>query len=161
MDLNVYRLHILVYVFISIILLQITTQCSQEKTIDEAYTTARSGLVLRSEATTSSSKKALIPYASIVKIISSKGENITIAGKEGRWTEVKYNNIQGWVFGGFLDTNLPAKLNKKIKHIENNCYDFKAACYSSCLNPDDPEDEATCNASCLSEAPAKCQDSNE
>lgn len=64
--------------------------------------TARSGLVLRAEATTSSAKLGLIPYGDTVEKIETTGQTTTIGGKSGKWTRVRYNDTTGWVFGGFL-----------------------------------------------------------
>ncbi len=62
----------------------------------------KQGVRMREVPDTNGKLIALIPYASKVELISEKGESLTIAGATGKWSEVKWNEKKGWVFGGFL-----------------------------------------------------------
>jgi hypothetical protein len=67
---------------------------------------AEGGLRMRSEPSPEASTIITIPNNSKVLKIEETGEIKTISGKSGKWTKVKFNNTEGWVFGGFLEKSL-------------------------------------------------------
>ncbi|MCB1169507.1 MAG: SH3 domain-containing protein [Leptospiraceae bacterium] len=101
------------------------TETEGEKGIS-MYAAAQSGLIIRSEPTTESAKLGLIPYGSSLTVLEQAGDTTTILGRQGRWSKVEFQGIQGWVFGGFLSANAPPKLVK-----EDKCAPFKK-CYAKC-----------------------------
>ena len=78
-----------------------TMNCNKDKELK--IVDANGGLKMRSVPNTNGDKIGLIPNGATVEIIKENGENLSIAGKTGKWTEVKYDNKTGWVFGGFLE----------------------------------------------------------
>ncbi|MBE7439618.1 MAG: SH3 domain-containing protein [Spirochaetales bacterium] len=44
----------------------------------------------------------VIPTSSEVLVIEESGNDISIGGKKGKWTKVRFEGHSGWVFGGFL-----------------------------------------------------------
>lgn len=70
---------------------------------------------MRAEPNTSANRIATIPDGTTVQVISTSGEEIELAGKRGKWTEVQFQEKTGWVFGGFLSTqsasDSPAKVS--------------------------------------------------
>jgi hypothetical protein len=62
-----------------------------------------SGLNMRETPDTKGKIIILIPFNSKVEIIEREnGVSYNINGRSGSWTNVKYKNKTGWVFGGFL-----------------------------------------------------------
>jgi uncharacterized protein YraI len=68
----------------------------------DKFVAAKSGLNLRSEPGKSSKVISTIPFGSKVTIEKSKGDEIFLDGRYGKWVNVKYDNKTGWVFSGFL-----------------------------------------------------------
>ena len=71
---------------------------------DENIRTVKSasGLRMRNRPDISGEKIDTIPDGEKVELIKETGESITISGKTGKWTMVKWGEKSGWVFGGFL-----------------------------------------------------------
>lgn len=74
------------------------------------YVYALSGLNLRLKPDLNSEKIFTIPYLSKVKINSFESNLIFLDNKIGRWTNVTYDNLNGWVFSGYLMIDDPIKL---------------------------------------------------
>jgi len=66
------------------------------------YVDPPEGLILRDFPDRSGSKKVTIPKGSPVEIITAAPDRVVIDDIEGYWYYVKYNNYEGWVFGGYL-----------------------------------------------------------
>ena len=66
------------------------------------FVNAEGGLRMRDKGSTSGSIITTIPNFSEIELIEEDQNNITISGKTGKWSKIRYNNIEGWVFGGFL-----------------------------------------------------------
>ncbi|KAB2933992.1 MAG: SH3 domain-containing protein [Leptonema illini] len=66
------------------------------------YVDAGAGLRMRSSADTGAAVILTIPNGSQVAVLEIAEPQIEISGKTGRWTRVKYQDKEGWVFGGFL-----------------------------------------------------------
>lgn len=66
------------------------------------YVNSKGGLRMREEANTESKIVILIPNGSQVEELESSSETVEINGKSGRWTKVKFDGNEGWVFGAFL-----------------------------------------------------------
>lgn len=90
------------------------------------YAAAKSGLIIRSEASTESARLGLIPYGSSLTVFEQTGDTITILGQQGRWTRIEFQGTKGWVFGGFLSANAPPALVQRDK-----CAPFMK-CYAEC-----------------------------
>ncbi|MCP4137399.1 MAG: SH3 domain-containing protein [bacterium] len=105
---------------------------------DNYFVKARTGLVLRSKATTSSKKITTIPYKAAVTVVEYSGKEETIGGVSAPWARVKYGNKTGWVFSGFLSNGelasgkgaAPApdntkKFHKNVVSFINNPFAFR------------------------------------
>ncbi len=68
--------------------------------------TSEGGLRMRDAPDITGSKIAVIPRGEIVELLEETGEMITISGITGKWSKVKWKNRTGWVFGGFLSTDV-------------------------------------------------------
>lgn len=73
---------------------------AQENTV--MYANAPAGLRVRSQPSVSGERIGVLEYLAAVRIIREDGNIITIDGIEGKWTFIETDNIQGWVFGGYL-----------------------------------------------------------
>lgn len=89
------------------------TACSKE--VNDAkgsesvmYVDAGAGLRMRASAYTGAAVILTIPNGSAVAVLEIAEPQIEISGKTGRWTRVKYQDREGWVFGGFLSASKPA-----------------------------------------------------
>lgn len=71
------------------------------------YISADGGLRMRDKPSTDGSKIVTIPDKSEVLLTEETGDTITISGKNGRWSKIKYEKYEGWVFGGFLVESKP------------------------------------------------------
>ena len=66
--------------------------------------TARSGLILRDAPNRLASKRAIIPFHKVIGRCRTIYEQMdTIDGKVDNWHEVSFQNMIGYVFGGFLE----------------------------------------------------------
>lgn len=81
--------------------------CGEAPDITVATVNATGGLRMRAEPNTSAKRITTIPDGSSVQVLSISGEEIELAGKRGKWSEVQYNEHVGWVFGGFLGSPKP------------------------------------------------------
>lgn len=66
------------------------------------WITAGPGLRMRNSPSLQGKKLLVIPYGSMVELLEERGALLTIAGESGYWTKVRWRDIEGWVFGGFL-----------------------------------------------------------
>ncbi len=67
---------------------------------------SKGGLRMRDAPDITGNKIAVIPRGDIVELLEESGERITISGATGKWSKVSWKNKTGWVFGGFLSTDL-------------------------------------------------------
>ena len=79
------------------------TSCSEPP--PPALVSAPSGLVLRSEPTTTSSKLEVLPFGTAVEVVQMDGPRETIGGKTAPWYKIKHGEQEGWVFSAFLATD--------------------------------------------------------
>lgn len=98
-----------VILIIFIILFNYELLSSKINVGDEVLVFSKSGLVLREQANKKSNKLATIPSGSIIKIKEKIDSNTweVIDKLSGYWIKVEYNNIDGFVFSGYL-----VKINK-------------------------------------------------
>ncbi|MBC6993350.1 SH3 domain-containing protein [Neolewinella lacunae] len=78
---------------------------AQDIESDQFYTVvAKSGLNVRAEKSLESKKVGGLPFQAEVEVIPGAGneEEISIDGRPGKWVKVRYRNIQGYVFSGYL-----------------------------------------------------------
>ncbi|MCB1318891.1 MAG: SH3 domain-containing protein [Leptospiraceae bacterium] len=66
------------------------------------YISAPSGLRVRSAPDREAAVLGLIPFNAPVQVVARAPEELTIDGKTGNWVEVKWQNLRGWVFEGYL-----------------------------------------------------------
>ena len=66
--------------------------------------TARSGLVMRDAPNQSAAKLATIPFHELVGRCKMADGHETIEEKTDYWYQVCFNDITGYVFGGYLET---------------------------------------------------------
>lgn len=91
-------------------ILLLGSACKEEKTETiTLYGGAPSGLIIRNKPDTSGDRVGIIPLGTAVQVLEQKEPAVTIQGKSGRWTRVKLDKVEGWVFGGFLLANPPSK----------------------------------------------------
>lgn len=100
----------------------ITYGCGKKKTGEEVsasdnvkYVMAAGGLRMRDAASAKGKKLGTIPEETAVEVIEETGKPLTISDKTGKWTKVKWDGKEGWVFGGFLVTKKELEETKK-KH---------------------------------------------
>lgn len=66
------------------------------------YVTAKSGLRLRAEPSTTGTKMALIPPATRVEVLERSESTLVVDNIEAPWVKVRHQGLEGWVFGGYL-----------------------------------------------------------
>jgi hypothetical protein len=71
------------------------------------YVSATDGLKLRSGPGLSFDTLNIIPFRDSVQVINEFSDTITLQDIQGKWLKVKWNNLVGFVFSGFLTNNLP------------------------------------------------------
>lgn len=105
-----------VFTFTLIAIVAASIISCKEKPVPPAETTAwvtvRGVLNMREAADKNSKVVAPLEDGTRVTVIGVSGEDITIGGKTGKWTNVRYGNITGWVFGGFLS---PVKIEMGLE----------------------------------------------
>lgn len=79
------------------------------------YVIAGSGLLIRADPDTNSSRLGLVPYGKQVEVLGQSEKRMTIGGKSGHWTKISYENKTGWSFGGYLSATPPAAKKKLSK----------------------------------------------
>ena len=67
---------------------------------------AHSGLKLRIEPSTHAEVIKIIPYGDKVTVLETMEEQQRIEWMSGHWVKVNYDNVQGYIFGGFI-SDLP------------------------------------------------------
>lgn len=96
---------------------------------DTAVVKSPAGLRIRSGPFLEAEKLGVIPHGTAVTVMEVKEPEITVAGVRGRWTKVRWEKTDGWVFGGFLGkpsasekgVRLPAGFHRKwVGLIEKN-----------------------------------------
>lgn len=96
---------------------------TEKRLLNEArWVKANPSLRVRDSAGTEGTKLGLIPYGEKVTLIEESGEEQTIFGTTGKWSRVKWNELDGWVFGGFLSKELPLE-KLLVGEWEGNRYD--------------------------------------
>jgi len=60
------------------------------------------GLRVRDIPDLQGNKIYLLPNKSLVEVIKTDDKSVNIDGINSNWKQIKYNNITGWVFGGYL-----------------------------------------------------------
>lgn len=66
------------------------------------YISANGGLKLRDKPDTKGKVLGIIPDGAKVVLLEETGKAMTISGATGKWSNVKWVDETGWVFGGFL-----------------------------------------------------------
>lgn len=79
---------------------QPATDVSGQKGI--VSTKENSDLRIRSSPDVTSGVLGKIPNKATVDIVGQDEKVTTLDGETGRWLKVKYNNIEGWVWGNFI-----------------------------------------------------------
>jgi hypothetical protein len=68
--------------------------------------TAEDGLRMRDKPTLEGEGLCVIPFEDSVLLLEEQTEEITIGGKTGVWSLVRWKEQTGWVFGGFLTESI-------------------------------------------------------
>jgi hypothetical protein len=66
------------------------------------WVTSKSGLRMRKRPNLQALRLRLIKFKEKVVFIEEEETQKEIDGIKGKWTKINYNNLTGWVFGGFL-----------------------------------------------------------
>lgn len=85
------------------------TEISAQQETTIGLVKAENGLNIRASASSSGEVLALIPADSSVEIVSQNGPEETIGSKTANWIQVKYGEHLGWVWGGFVEVNIPSE----------------------------------------------------
>jgi hypothetical protein len=92
------------------------------------YVDAGDGLRMRASPDTGAAVILTIPNGSEVAALEIAEPQIEISGKTGRWTRVKYQDREGWVFGGFLSQAAPSSsLRNRLVQQGLDLNDFSSA----------------------------------
>lgn len=81
---------------------------------DYRWIRADVGLRMRSTPSLQGKKLGVIPFGERVVLLEERGELLTIAGAKGRWSRVRWNENEGWVFGGFLAESCESDIMKML-----------------------------------------------
>ncbi len=71
---------------------------------------AKGGLKVRQEPNAKGKVITTLKDGSSVGVLEEVGDPVTISGATGKWMKVVQGKFTGWVFGGFLVTNIPKAL---------------------------------------------------
>ncbi len=71
------------------------------------FVSAIPSLRLRDNPSQDGEKIGSLPYGSKVRILQITGGELVIEGERGYWTEIMFEELSGWVFGGFLSPVIP------------------------------------------------------
>lgn len=100
------------FLFASVMLLAVlSTSCGEKAPAGkEMYVSARSGLVVRKTPDAKGERIGLIAHGGKVVVVGQEGGDVTIAGKTGKWSKIKFKGQDAFVFGGFLNETKPEAL---------------------------------------------------
>ena len=87
------------------------------------YVNAPAGLNVRNSPDINSDRIGGLIDLTEVLAIREDGEVFTIDGIDGKWTFIEVDDIQGWVFGGFLSSVLPVR-EDIIVHIARHILEY-------------------------------------
>ncbi len=83
------------------LLLACGSETSQPGEAEFRFVSASSGLRMRSEPNTESTRLGLLPQGTRVEILEESAP-VTIDNIEAPWVRVRHGAVEGWVFGGYL-----------------------------------------------------------
>lgn len=69
----------------------------------EGTVSEKEGLKIREKAGASHKQIGFIPFQERLLILDENGPKETLYGIRSSWMKIKYKNITGWAFGGFID----------------------------------------------------------
>ena len=119
-------------VLLALVSIIFITSISYTEPDNKRYADAKTGLVLREIPDASGKKIALIPEKEEVTLLEEKEPAVTIAGKNGKWSKIKWKNKTGWAFGGFLKS---AEIETVIEEEGDNSIGYETECISGdCSN---------------------------
>ncbi len=98
------------------------------------YVGAKSGLMMREKPDVKGKAISLISIGEEVLLLEEKPEKISIAGKTGKWSKIKWKDKTGWAFGGFLKTQEQERHPGMIYNLLGKRFGFQ-------LNDDERSDE--------------------
>jgi hypothetical protein len=93
----------------------ITTDTDKNITTEIRFVNSPEGLNVRSAPGLSGNKIFILPNKKQVKIIATEEEEIVLDGVAGKWTYIDVEQGNGWVFGGYLQTQ-----EESIQNLQNN-----------------------------------------
>lgn len=71
---------------------------------------AKGGLKVRQEPDAKGKVITTLKDGSTVAVLEETGDPVMISGQTGKWTKINAGSITGWVFGGFLVSDIPKSL---------------------------------------------------
>lgn len=110
----------------------VTDSIPAEIAPDAMYVSAVSGLTLREFPNLQSTKLAVMPLGTKIKIINAEGKTtMNVGGIDGAMDEVEYNNKKGFAFNGFMSKFSPPGEDASAKnYAEELKKDFPKVNYS-------------------------------
>ena len=70
------------------------------------YVSSKSGLRMRNSPTVDAQIVTTLPYQTMVAILSTQQNSVTVGGVTGYWVKVKAMNKEGWVFDAYLSSSI-------------------------------------------------------
>lgn len=80
----------------------------------EGTVSEKEGLKIREKASTASRQIGFIPFQETVLVLDENGPTETLYGIKSNWKKIKYKNITGWAFGGFINRSSSWETNDDI-----------------------------------------------
>ena len=104
----------------------------QQKAPESMYVTAVSGLTLREHPNLQSTKLAVMPLGTKIRVVKAETQTtMNVGGIDGAMDEVEFNNKTGFVFNGFISKFFPPQQNAVSKnYAEELKKDFPTLEYS-------------------------------
>ena len=96
--------------------------------LEQLYVDSEGGLPLQSRPEMESERVAILPNGSSVHPLEENSEVLVSDGRPGRWTRVKSESGEGWVFGGYLSRTRPDGIEEgKLRADDVSNHDFSLA----------------------------------
>lgn len=80
----------------------------EQSNANKQYVSAVGGLKMRDMPNKDGKAIALIPQGSEVVVLEETGQEEEVSGRRGKWAKIRYGSQEGFVFGGFLASELPS-----------------------------------------------------
>jgi len=91
-----------------------SAEINLEESIVTMYVNSPEGLRVRNSPDINGERIGLLDDLTLVRVIKQDETTIDINGIKGKWTYIETENIQGWVFSGYLSSLKPLRTIKEI-----------------------------------------------